>query len=67
MTSHNIDGDTFQPPKYAVGDKVWVEAELIATPPPCKHIVGTEIPPTATNPEFQWFDYTYCPLCGEEL
>jgi len=45
----------------------WVEAELIATPPPCKHIVGTEIPPTATNPEFQWFDYTYCPKCGEKL
>jgi len=98
MSPHTIDNQTFQPPKFKVGDKVrvignpewgdltvtqvdtvytvvdskgrddaWVEAELIATPPPCKHIVGTEIPPTATNPEFQWFDYTYCPLCGEKL
>jgi len=48
-------------------DDAWVEAELIATPPPCQHIVGTELPPTATNPQFQWFDYTYCPLCGEKL
>jgi len=48
-------------------DDAWVEAELIATPPPCKHIVGSEILPSAANPDFQWIDYTYCPLCGEKL
>ena len=47
-------------------DDAWVEAELIATPPPCKHINGGEIPiPEQGISDWEWF--MYCPLCGEKL